>query len=188
MQEPYQWYVFYVKTNTENRVVDELGRYIAAHDFSPYEFDPFCPESEVYYRNAKGARPEKSYRRRPLFPGYIFMETTMPPKEFLTAFASYIYSSSDVIRLLKSGAGDMIALPKEERIRLEYFLKGRRCFEHSVGCIVGDKVIVKVGPLCGSEGLITYVNRHNRYADIEVEMFGGKIKARVALEIVEKTV
>ena len=66
-------------------------------------------------------------------------------------------------------------------------LKGKRCLERSVGYIVGDRVCVQDGPLKDSEGLIKYINRHNRFADIEVDMFGGKVKARVALEIVEKT-
>ncbi len=188
MQEPYQWYVFYVRTNSENRVIRELTRFIDMHDFGGYEFEPFCPESEIYFRGNKLRQQGRAYRRRPLFPGYVFIETTMPSREFLTGFGAYIYSSHDVIRLLKCGNGDNIALPLDERRRMEYLLKGKRCVERSVGYIAGDKICVTDGPLRGSEGMITYINRHNRYADIQVDMFGGKIKARVALEIVEKTV
>lgn len=168
------------------RVRDELNRYAASRDFSPYSFDSFCPESEFYYRGGKDKAAGKTYRRRPLFPGYVFMETDMPAHDFLSAFSAYIYSSHDIIRLLRSGA-DNIALPEDERQRLEFLLKGKRCVVRSVGYIVGDKITVTDGPMRGREGLICYLNRHNRYADIEIEMFGGKIKARVALEIVEKT-
>ncbi len=186
MQEPYFWYVFYVRTGSERRVIEELTRTVSNVD-APYEFDPFCPESEFYYRGSRDKQAGKQYRRRPLFPGYVFMETTMPSREFLTAFGSYIYSSHDIIRLLKPGSGDNIALPKDERERMEFLLKGKRCVERSVGYIVGDKVTVTDGPMRGREGMISYINRHNRYADIEVDMFGGKIKARIALEIVERS-
>lgn len=187
MQEPYFWYVFHVRTGAENRVVQDMSQYVGKHDFSPYEVEPFCPESEVYFRGAQGRQLGKTYKKRPLFSGYVFVETTMPASEFLTTFGSYIYSSQDIVRILKSGSSDNIAVPIEERQRLEYLLKNKRCVERSVGYIVGDKVVIKGGPLVGLEGMIKYINRHNRYADIEIDMFGGKIKARCALEIVEKS-
>lgn len=186
MQEPYQWYVLYVRTSAENRVVHDIARFVGTHDFSPYEIEPFCPESEAYYRSGKAKAQKKSYRRLPLFAGYVFIETTMPADEFLSKFGQFIHSSPDIIRILKYGSGNNIALPDVERMRLEYLLRGKRCLEHSVGYVIGDKVYIAAGPLVGSEGLITYINRHNRYADIELELFGGKVKARAALEIVEK--
>ena len=186
MQEPYFWYVVYVRANTEKRVADDITRFALKSGFD-YEFEPFCPESEYYYRNKEDRRTGKAYRRRPLFPGYVFIETNMPPEDFAREFGAYFYGSKDIIRLLRSGrSNNNIALPIEERQRLEFLLKGKRCLERSVGYIVGDKITVEGGPLVGCEGLITYINRHNRFADIEVDMFGGKIKARVALEIVRK--
>ena len=184
MREPYQWYILYVRSNAEKRVVDDFNRFVAAHAFED-EFDPFCPQTEVYFRSKKDKQSGRAYRKRPLFPGYVFVETALNAKEFLNIFGSLIYTSQDIIRLLKSGK-DNIALPDEERIRLEFLLKGKRCIDRSVGFIDGDKVVITAGPLIGQEGLITYINRHNRYADIEINMFGGTIKAHVALEIVEK--
>ena len=184
MQEPYFWYVLYVKTNTERRVISDITRFVDKRGF-PYEFDPFCPESEFYYRNKKDGEPGKRYKKRPLFPGYVFVETTMPQELFLREFGTYVYGSTDIVRILKSGES-RIALPEDERRRLEYLLRGKRCFTHSIGVIIGDKVIISDGPLKDFEGIIKHINRHNRYADIELEMFGGKIKAQVALEIVEK--
>lgn len=187
MEEPYYWYVFYVRSGSEDRVVRDFSRLVELNGKTDHEFEPFIPESEAYYRSGNGRQSGRTYKKRPLFPGYVFVETTMPSSKFLTEFGSYIYSSHDIIRILKSGNGDNIALPHEERARLEYLLMGKRCLEHSVGVIKGDKVSITGGPLVGHEGCITYINRHNRYADIEIDMFGGKIKARAALEIVEKS-
>ena len=185
MQQPYYWYVFYVKTNSENRVVQDIARFADSKGLSKDFIDPFCPQSEVYYRSEKNKTEGKQYKKRPMFPGYVFVETRLASKEFSEAFGSFIYASQDIIRLLKSGK-DNIALPDEERIRLEYLLKGKRCLERSVGFISGDKVVITAGALIGQEGLITYINRHNRFADIEINMFGSTVKARAALEIVEK--
>ena len=185
MQEPYSWFVMYVRANTEKRVVDDINRAFSSYGLD-YEFEPFCPESEIYYRNSKAKKQGSQYRKRPLFPGYIFIETNMPSKEFLRRFSAYLYNSSDIIRVLNQGASGEIALPLAERQRLEYLLKGKRCIERSVGYIVGDKVRIEAGALVGSEGLITYIDRLNRFAVIEVYMFGSKAKAHVALEIIGK--
>ena len=186
MNEPYFWYVFYVRTGSENRVVSDIARFSETNGTAD-AVSPFCPESEIYYRSARGRQAGKAYKKRPLFSNYVFVETTLPASKFLNMFGSYIYSSHDIIRILKSGNGSNIALPDDERARLEFLLKGKRCVEHSVGYITGDSVRITAGALVGCEGLITYINRHNRCADIEIDMFGGKIKARVALEIVEKS-
>ncbi len=185
MQEPYSWFVLYVKSNTEQRVVEDVKRAFSSYKLD-YGFEPFCPETEKYYRSAAAKKSGDAYRKRPLFPGYIFIETDMPQNEFLREFSTYLYNSEDIIRVLKQGASGDIALPLQERKRLEYLLKGKRCLEHSVGYYVGDSVRVEAGALVGCEGLITYIDRHNRFAVIEVDMFGSKAKARVALEIVGK--
>lgn len=187
MEEPYYWYVMYVRTNAEKRVASDISRYVAERGES-VPVEPFCPESESYYRNKTDRLLGKTYRRRPLFPGYVFVETQMPPEQFIKTMGDFIYHSTDIVRLLRM-SGDMksIAVPTEERRRLEFLLTGKRCIEHSIGYIVGDKVCVNSGPLKDREGLITYINRHNRFADIEVDLFGSKVKARVALEIVDKT-
>lgn len=185
MLEPYQWYILYVRTNKESAVIEEIDKFIAKNEFDR-EFDVFCPESEYYYRKGGAAKLGSHYKKRPLFPGYVFVETTMSEKDFAREFGSFIYDSQDIVRLLRYGNTERIALPLDERRRLEFLLRGKRCFEHSVGYIVGDEIVVQSGPLKGHEGMIVYINRHNRFADIEMEIFGGKTKVRVALEIVDK--
>ena len=184
MQEPYYWYVFYVRTGKENRVVQDIARFADTKGFTAEVVEPFCPQTETYYRSARNGAG-KRYQKRPLFASYVFVETRLDQKAFLSEFGSFAYGSDDIIRLLKSGT-DNIALPDHERARLEFLLRGKRCVERSVGFINGDTVTITAGALMGCEGMITYINRHNRYADIEIDMFGGKTKARVALEIVEK--
>lgn len=184
MQEPYYWYVLFVRAGTEHRVAEDIKQYFELHPI-PYEFDAFCPESEHYYRS-KDRTAGRCYKRRPLFPGYVFLETQMPSTEFLATSSTYIFASSDIIRVLRYGDSDRIALPENERMRLEFLLKGKRCVEHSVGYILGDKIHIECGPLVGFEGNIVHLDRHNRSATIELDMFGGKNRAVLALEIVSK--
>lgn len=183
MRDNYNWYVLYTKTNTESRVISDFTEAFNNRKLD-YSVELFCPESEMYYRKSKDATGG-TYKKRPLFPNYVFIETDMPENDFIKEFSDFIYKSNDIIRLLKYGTG-RIAIAAEERMRFEYLFKGKRCLDRSVGIIVGDKITVTLGPLKGFEGLISHINRHNRTATIQVEMFGGVIEAKVALEIVEK--
>lgn len=185
MQEPCFWYVLYVRSNEEKWVIDDFKKVISSRA-TGYEFDVFCPESEYYYRNSATKSLGKVYRRRPMFPGYVFVETNMPEDEFRKEFFQYIASSDKIIRLLSYGESKILAIPREERVRLEYILRGKRCFDHSIGYIEGDKIVVTAGSLVGFEGMIKNINRHNRKASIEVDFLGRKNIIDVALEIVEK--
>lgn len=185
MQEPYWWYVLFVKANTEKRVVGDISNYVKANKIS-CEFEAFVPESEHYFRSKKNREMGRQYAKRPLFPGYVFIETSLSQDEFIEYCAQYIYSSQDIIKLLRYGDSDQIALSNDERERFEYLFKGKRYLEHSQGYIEGDKVIVTYGPLVGHEGSIKHINRHNRLALIEFEMFGKLMSVKVALEIIKR--
>lgn len=178
------WYVLFVKSNTENRVIADITRAFVARDTN-YQLEAFFFKTEKYYRSKKAKMLAQKYSKRPLFPGYVFLETNMPANDFLGEFSNYIRDAADIIKILKSGE-DNIALPIEERRKLEFLYRGKRCLEHSVGYIIGDNVVITAGPLIGREGLIKHINRHNRDALIEIDMFGRKLSVKVALEIVSK--
>ncbi len=185
MQEPYWWYVLFVKSHTEHKVVASFQKAYEKKDM-PYDLTIFCPESEKYYKDKSARVLGKTYQRRPLFPGYVFVETNMPSNLFRITVYDIVYNSSDIIRLLTYGGSDEIAIKQEERIRLEYLLKGKRCVEHSIGYIEGDQIKITGGPLMGLEGSIKKINRHHRVAQIEIDMFNQKQIIEVALEIVSK--
>ena len=179
------WYLLYVKSNTEIRVVNEMTKYIKTLSLS-YKAEPFILESEQYYRNKKYQAIGKTYQKRPLFPGYVFIETNMPDVEFIRVFYDYINKSSSIIKLLSSGHHNKLAIADDERARLEYWCLGRRCISHSEGYIEGENIVIVSGPLVGKEGVIKRINRHNRCADVELEFLGQKQSIKVALEIIKK--
>ena len=59
-------------------------------------------------------------------------------------------------------------------------------FEMSRGYIVGDQVIITSGPIKKMEGKITFIDRHKRFAVVQMDMFGRKIDVKIGLEIVRK--
>lgn len=170
MQEPYWWYVLFVRSNTEHKVEDSFQKSFSKKNL-PYEIETFCPESEKYYKDKHSRILGNTYRKRPLFPGYVFVETNMPEVEFRKVSYDIIQNSTDIIRLLRNGDKGSIALRQDERERFEYLFKGKRCLEHSVGYIEGDKIIITGGPLIGMEGCIKKINRHHRSATVELKMF-----------------
>ncbi len=185
MQKPYNWYILYVRSNTEAKAVDTLNKAFRGEE--SYAFDAFCPESEQYYRGGQARALGKTYRKRPLFPGYVFAETDMPEEQFRKEIFDVINKSAEIIRILNYGNRENIALKESERERLEYLLKGKRCLEHSIGYIEGDKIVITGGPLIGLEGYIGKINRHNRTAEVVLELFGQKQPVKLALEIVSKS-
>lgn len=186
MREPYWWYVLYVKANKEHRVVADIAQYYKMNRVRNYELVPFCPECEHYYRNSKNKTHGACYLKRPMFPNYVFIETDMPSAIFLEAFSQFVYNSDNIVRVLHYGDSPEIALSLEERCRFEYLLKEKRCIEHSVGYVEGERIYITGGSLIGMEGTIKRINRHNRSADIEVKMFNTVTDVKVALEIIKK--
>lgn len=184
MQEPYWWYVLFVRSNTENRVVTDVMHFFGAGRFCA-ELEAFYLESEYYYRNQRAQVLGRTYLKRPILPGYVFIETTMPAEEFLRNFSNFFYNSHDIIRVLNSGEDEIPALPTDERVRLEYLYRGKRCLEHSIGYKEGDLVRIIDGPLLGREGEIIHINRHNREALLKIEVFGQSMAIKVALEIID---
>lgn len=185
MNEPYWWYVLYVKSNTEHKVAESFQKAYNQKGLN-YQLEAFCLESERYYSDKSNRKIGKTYQKRPLFPGYVFVETNMPSSEFCACVYDIIYNTSNIIKLLRYEGTNEIAISHEERVCLEYLMQGKRCVEHSVGCIEGDKIIVNVGPLKNLSGHIIKINRHHRSAQIEVELFGRKQIVELALEILTK--
>lgn len=184
MTSKYNWYILYTKSNAEERVMSGISEAFRKRRLN-YHFQPFYPKTEFYYRSKQAELDGTSYRMRPLFPNYVFLETDMPEAEFLQSFQRFIFDSSDIIRLLKY-SDTHIALNDSEKDRLEYLFDGSRCLRHSIGKMLYGNVIVEAGPLKGKENIITHVNRHNRAATVNLDLFGAPIVTRVALEITEK--
>ena len=56
----------------------------------------------------------------------------------------------------------------------------------SIGNVINGKLIVDKGPLKGQESRVKRLERHDRWADIELPLFGECDTMRVGLEVVAR--
>jgi transcriptional antiterminator NusG len=173
----YYWYVLFVMSGCEESVVRDFEK-----QFKEYGFKAFIPMREIIFRRNGKNNKEKE----PMFPGYVFVETAMPGKEFLEKTANFVQVSDGVMRVLKYGGTDNIAIHEEEMRVLQYLLGNKRCVETSTGFKEGDKIIITTGILKGHESIIKKINAHKREAYIETGFMGGMRLIGVGLEIIEK--
>ncbi len=170
-------YVFFTKTGREDEAANDVRKIVSDDSITPLNYSV-----EVLFRK-KG---ETHKEIRPIFPGYIFVESFLENKEFILKTQKCIKESQYIIRLLKYGDSDMAAINIEEREMLEDILQGNLCINTSLGYIKKNKLVITQGPFRGKENLIKSFNRHKRYAVAEIPIMGEERKIIVGLEIINK--
>lgn len=172
------WYVLFVKTGFECRVVKEIEEH-----FTQNNIFPFIPLLEIFHKYACKIVKKET---RPIFPGYVFIETELDANGFFELITEFVHNSKTIIRLLNYGNSNEIALRNEERTLLQKLYGDGQCINSSIGFMEGDRIYVTDGPLKGRESMIKRINRHRKEASIELEMLGRVIQVTVGLDIVEK--
>jgi transcriptional antiterminator NusG len=172
------WYVMFVKTLGENRVVEQIKK-VYSNDL----IQPFLPRIETYHKYAN-KRFEKELKV--MFPGYVFLQSSMDSDELYDKIKPYIGSFDNPLKLLKYGDSGSMALHDHDKEILQSLLDPEYCLKASEGIIVGDRVIIDSGALKGKESFIQKVNRKRREATIEIEMLGRVIPIKVGLNILKK--
>ena len=121
-----------------------------------------------------------------MFPGYVFAESDLGSIEFLQRIHHFIRASKDIIRILRYGNSDEIAVREEERTTLLRFCNDDYCIESSMGFIEGDKFYIESGPMVGMESVIKEINRKKMEASFELEFMGNITQFTVGLELLKK--
>ncbi|WP_041706848.1 antiterminator LoaP [Ruminiclostridium cellulolyticum] len=172
------WYVLFVKSGREHRVEQYLKKIVGID-----MINPFIPLHEFLFKISGTVKREL----KPLFPGYVFIESDMAGQEFIRKLYNKIYLLSDIVRILKYSDTEIAVRDSEKQMLLD-LCNNEHCIESSRGVIKGDRIYITNGPLRGRESIIKKVNRHKRQALVEMEFMGDKRLVSVALEIVEKVV
>lgn len=171
------WFVFYVHTGQEQSACDFLNKLL-----NKKESTAFIPQVELVFKNSKIIRKEL----RPMFPGYVFTDSTLDEKTFITEAYRYSRFSKCIFRLLGDHSIDYVRLSEAEKSYLLGFCADNYVVEESKGFIEGDKIIITSGPLKGRESTIKKIDRHKRNAQIEIAFLGQIKRLQVSLEIVSK--
>ena len=172
------WVVLFARTGSEEKLVQTLKEELDAK-----ECLLFVPKKEVPYRS-KGV----VYKvRKPLFPGYVFVQTGIEPGLIADRLAKALRNVKDVYSILHYGDDKKDVVIREgERLYWEHLFDADFCVVGSVGFIEGDAIRITSGALVGLEGRIRKVNRHKREAIVEMEIMGARREVAVMLEVVEK--
>lgn len=170
------WYVLFIQTGREQKIEQFLRRQLNSDVCMP-----FIPLQELLFKKSGITSKEV----RPLFPGYVFVESELQGQQFLKVISSLTNRLSEMACVLKYSDTE-IAMKEAERQMLLSLCNNDHCIESSYGIMDGDKIHIIDGPLKGLESIVKKVNRHKRQAWIEIEIMGDVRLVGVALEVVEK--
>lgn len=140
------WYILFVQTEKQSQLCFLLEQE-GVH--------AFLPMMEYYRRDKKGLA------EKPMFPGYIFVQSELTQKEFDDLLDSMEERRWGFIRQLKEEGG--AALSEEEKAFFQWLLDDSGTARMSYGYLnPAGKAVITYGPLIGCERHIRKTDRHNR--------------------------
>ena len=127
---------------------------------------------------------ERKMFEKVAFPGYFFIESDEPEQ-----LEKRLLRIPGVVTPVRIGGG-FNPIREEEEVMLRQLMDENDCILYSIGNLVDGKLIVEEGPLKKFTGKVMRIERHDRWADIEMPLFetcktmkvGLEIKARVTAE------
>lgn len=156
------WYAVYTQPRHENKVYDRLLK---------KKIETFLPLIERWSRR-------KDRRKRihlPLFPGYLFVRTSMDPYVHLE-----ILKTDSVVRILGND-GKPIPIPNEQVFTIHALIKNGVAVTPCPYLKEGMRVRVVNGPLIGIEGIFVKAQPQKHRLVLSVDL----IKESVSVEIDE---
>lgn len=153
------WYVLHTRSRFENVVNEGLDK---------KDLEVFLPKIQVRSKR----KDRKAMIRVPLFPGYLFVKSTLTPQEHLD-----ILKTVGAVRLI-GNTGGPVPVPDETIESLKIMIAGPNAVETGSRFKKGDRVIVVAGPLVGVTGqfvryrgrgrVIVSIKALGQYAGVEV--------------------
>jgi len=120
-----------------------------------------------------------------MFPGYVFVETSMDTYDFLNYVKNLRRTIVNPIKVLKYGDSNEIALKWEERLPLMNLMNHEWCIKTSVGFKENEKIKIIAGPLIGHEGKINKIDRYKMRAWVEIDMLGRKSLYELGMQMIK---
>jgi len=175
------WYVLFVKTGYEERILHEISSLWGIEGLRP-----FIPMYSSRFKKAGRLISEKHR----LFPGYIFLETESRGTEISLRLRPFIARSKNTMKLLRYGkayeGNQTFEMNKDEQESYLKLYNDDYCVEMSRGFMAGDLVKITEGPLVGFESRIKKINSHRMEAVVENSIMGRMVDIRLGLEIISK--
>lgn len=163
------WYALFVSTGREEYVEKWIH-----YEFSESECTCFTPKRKLIEKKQN----QKYQIIRPLFPGYIFINTSMDDNLYYR-----FINIPKVFRVLRNG--EYYARVTEDEINFLHKITGSsNVVDLSQVFIINSKVVVKSGPLTGLEGIVQRIDKHNQRARIVINFLGSQKVVDLGIEII----
>ena len=162
------WYALFVKTGKEDCVKEWIRLFLHKRDVTTV-----IPQRRLAER--KGG--EVKHVCRTLFPGYVFICTTMSSEIYYD-----LKKIPDLIRILNTGE-NCTRIDNEEMFYILRLLNEEGIVDFSKVLLYNSKVVVKAGPLKGIEGLISAVDTRKKRVTISLNFMGIPRKLDIGIEI-----
>ena len=127
------------------------------------------------YKTKKHFKQEWHEVAKPLFPGYLFVDT-----DDIDTVITGLKKIRQYTKVLKDG--DTVSpIRKDEQDFLALMMDADHIVQYSEGFLIGDEVYITSGPLKKVQGWIRTVDRHRRIAKMDVPIFGRATPIEVGL-------
>lgn len=166
-------YVIHCKGGDEEHVLQLLSETVLREDEELY-----IPRKKLI-KHYKGAWTEKVDI---LFPGYIFLTTSD-----LVGFRTLMFQPKfkTYYKMVGKDGEDVIPIRDEELAWIRKLTGEEHVLEPSIGFKEGSSVRFVSGPMVGFEGKILSINRHKRYAIIEMPFMGEMRSIQIGIEVLD---
>ncbi len=138
--------------------------------------EAFVMENERMYK-VKG---EWITDRRPMFPGYVFIQTAEP-----LDFDLRLRKKLHPLKLLRVDDAITPIYPEEEQYLRR--IGGREHIaSYSEGFCIGDEIVIESGAFKGFDGEVRKLDRHKRLAVIGIPLMGKLVDVTIGLGIIKR--
>lgn len=166
------WYVIQVQARHEAAVIEKCR-----------ERNVLLPGENVFTifseRMVK-ERGEWKKKTAPAFQKYVFAET-----EDTDGFRIRLKKVQELAKMLGVD-NSIVPIYPEEQEMLQKLGGEEHIIRYSEGYMLGEKLVVTDGPMKGMEGIVKWVDRHQRLAGIELFLLGRQVIVKMGVGVLKK--
>ena len=163
------WYVVQTMVDREDSAIEKC-RIALDEKVATRVFTPKCQLPRKFHGEWKNIE-------KVAFPGYVFIESDSSAE-----LEKLLMRIPSVVTPVRIGGG-FYPIRKDEEAMLRKMMDANDCIRSSSGYIVDEKLVVEKGPLQHFAEMVKKIERHKRWADVEVILFEECKYMRVGLEV-----
>lgn len=155
-----EWYALHTRSRHEQ---------VVAQSLQSKEFNVFLPTVEVKSRR----RDRRKFYRKPLFPGYLFVETLMLPEDYVA-----IRKTPGLASILGIG-GKPAPVPRPQVESLQVLVESGTQLDPYEYLHEGQHVEVVAGPLKGAIGILVEKQQKRQRLIVSLDIMNQAVSANL---------